>query len=161
MKTSEMARGLMGGPVRKAVRRLNAPKESLFWCIAALGALTLALETTFCGPVPRAQGMATVRRAASNGFMFFSMGGSEKEKFVVGKIFPLVKKMKGDFSALEWQPIDARGTRYLNAMKPNCADYYAAAKVGSWQSNIADQWKSRGGRNSSCNLSKLVWGRRP
>jgi len=79
--------------------------------------------------------------------MFFNMQGSDKEKFVVGKIFPKVRDMKNDFSALEWQPLDARGTRYFNAMDPNCANYYAAAKLDSWPSTRQDEWKSRGGRD--------------
>ena len=122
--------------------------KALLWSFA-LCALFMR-ETGFCGLPPRARGkdMATARR-------FFG-GGSDSEQFVVGNVFKLVKELPNDFSALEWQPLDARGTRYFNAMDPNCKNYYAAAKLDSWPTTRQDEWKSRGGRDFGCSSTNHV-----
>mmetsp|Transcript_34434 Transcript_34434/g.61106 ORF Transcript_34434/g.61106 Transcript_34434/m.61106 type:complete len:257 (-) Transcript_34434:145-915(-) len=121
--------------------------------LACFVALPGAVQT-FCGP-SLAVKLPAVQRRAANGFMFFNMQGSSKEKFIVEKIFKTVKEeAPKEFRALEWQPLDARGTRYFNALdEKTCAKYYAASKLDSWPETHIKTWKGRGGRDEKVDVS--------
>lgn len=71
-------------------------------------------------------------RSATNGFMFFDIF-SQKSKEVLSEIFiknlieKLTENLDGDFSALEWEPLNLRSTRELNSgTTAKCAQYYLA-----------------------------------
>lgn len=67
----------------------------------------------------------------SNGFMLFDMGGLwNKEDFQVKCIKQLVlERTPILFKAIEWEPEDGKGTRYLNLVKAKTlTDYIAVSK---------------------------------
>ena len=92
-------------------------------------------------------------REASNGFLLFNAEESAKEKFLLEKLFELVRELPKEFAALDWQPPDSRGTRYFNSQdKQNCVRYFAAGKPESWPDPIVKIFKSQG---SGCLVNRI------
>ena len=85
-------------------------------------------------------------RHASNGFLLFNAESTSKEKFMLSKLFDLLSEVPKEFKALDWQPQDARGTRYFNAMDNRCVEYLAAARKETWSDAAQNDFKSRGSR---------------
>ncbi len=93
------------------------------------------------------RGRLRTARHASRGFLLFNSEATSKEKFMLSKLFPLVKEeMPEEFKALDWQPQDSRGTRYFNAMDNKCVEYIAAGRKESWSEAAQRDFKSKGSR---------------
>lgn len=63
---------------------------------------------------------------------------------MLSKLWDLLKEVPDEFTALDWQPPDSRGTRYFNAVDNRCVEYYAAGREESWSEALRKDFRSKG-----------------
>lgn len=104
------------------------------------------------------EGRVRTARHASNGLLLFNAEATSKEKFMLSKLFDLVQnEVPMEFKALDWQPQDARGTRYFNAMDNRCVEYIAAGREESWSATAQKDFLSKGSRSLNKNCGHSIF----
>ncbi|CAJ1343320.1 unnamed protein product [Effrenium voratum] len=100
----------------------------------------------FCGFRPEQHRRPVARRA--RGYLLLNTDEMTVERFVLKRLLYAVDAMElKELTALDWQPRDARGTRYLNNCGPRCVQYYAAGLRESWVPGMQKDFLSRGSRD--------------